>query len=107
MPTRIQPTITALQGNLTDLAPKRGAELIGRWTDGLESADWRGAKTIHANLVALQHQLEGGAPDAARIKDLLTKLGEETGRAAAHVEGNTQKQLEDLAEALQQAGNSL
>lgn len=107
MPTRIQPTITALQGNLADVTPKRGAELIGRWTSDLESADWRGAKTIHADLVALQHQLEGGSPDGARIKDLLTKLGESTERAAAHVEGHTGEQLKELAGVLQQAGNRL
>jgi len=49
---------------------------------------WCGAETVRANL------------------EVLTKLREATGRAA-HVEGNTQKQPEELAEALQQAGNSL
>lgn len=107
MPTRIQPTLTALQGSLTDLDPKKGADLIGKWTADMENADWRGAKTIHANLSALQKQLEGGSPDGAKIKELLTKLGEETGRAAAHAEGNTGSQLKQLAEALQQAGDSL
>ena len=89
MPTRIQPT------------------LIARWTADMENADWRGAKTIHSNLVALHEQLGGGSPDGAKIKDLLTKLGEETGRAAAHAEGNTGSQLQHLADALQKAGNSL
>lgn len=73
----------------------------------MENADWRGAKTIHAsNLVALHKQLEGGSPEGARIKELLIKLGEETG-CAAHVEGHTGSQLQQLAEALHQAGNSL
>lgn len=107
MPTRIQPTLNALQGNVTDLDPKKGADLIDKWTADMENADWRGAKTIHGNLVSLKRELEGGEPDAAKIKDLLTKLGEETGRAAPHAQGNAGAQLEQLAEALKQAGNSL
>ena len=106
MPTRIQPTVTALQGQLQDLEPKKGLELIGKWEHDLEHADWRGAKTIHANLLALRRQLEGEL-DGAKIKELLTKLGEETTRAAAHVEGNTGEQLKGLGQALEQAGNSL
>jgi hypothetical protein len=107
MPTRIQPTLSALQGDLTSLSPSKGADLIAKWTADMENADWRGAKTIHGNLAALQSQLEGGTPDGARIKDLLTKLGEETARAAAHVGGNTGSQLQQLADALQKAGSSL
>jgi len=48
---------------------------------------WCGAETVRSNL------------------EVLTKLREATGRAA-HVEGNTQNQLEELAEALRRVGNS-
>jgi hypothetical protein len=104
MPTRIQPTVNALSG---DLDPKKGADLIGKWEADLEKADWRGAKTIHADLVALKKQLEGGAPDGAKIKELLGKLGQETLRAANHVEGATGQQLQELGRALEQAGSGL
>ena len=107
MPTRIQPTVNALQGDLTALDPKKGADLIDKWTADLESADWRGAKTIHANLVALKKQLEGGAPDGAKIKALLTDRSDETARSANHVEGNTRDQLQQLGKSLLDAGNSL
>ncbi|WP_424951387.1 hypothetical protein [Deinococcus sp.] len=107
MPTRIQPTVNALQGDLTSLDPKKGAELIDKWTADMENADWRGAKTIHANLVALKKQLEGGAPDGAKIKQLLTDLGEETSRAANHVQGSTGEGLQQLGKSLLDAGNSL
>ena len=107
MSTRIQPTITALSGNLQDLDPKKGIDLLSKWEDDLESADWRGAKTIHGNLAALRRHLEGGDLDPAKIGELLTALGQETARAAAHVEGNTGEQLKELGQALETAGGSL
>ncbi|MBZ9752794.1 hypothetical protein K7W42_18295 [Deinococcus sp. HMF7604] len=107
MPTRIAPTLDVLQGNLTDLDPAKGVQAIERWETGLEDADWRGAKTIHADLGALRRQLESDAPDGEKIAELLTKLGESTARAAAHVEGKTGEQLQALAKALQGAGSGL
>ena len=107
MPTRIDPTINLLKGQLNGAAAKKGAEQIGKWEADLEKADWRGAKAIHENLVRLRHHLEGGDLNGATIADLLVKLGEETGRAASHAKGNTVGKLESLGQALVQAGQGL
>ena len=107
MPTRIQPTIDALKGNLQDIAAKRGVELIGRWEGDLGQAEWRGAKTIHADLVALRRHLEGEELDGAKIKELLVKLGQETARAASHAEGTAGEGLKRLGEALEQSAQTL
>jgi hypothetical protein len=106
MPTKIDPTVTMLKGQLSGGASKKGAEMIGKWEADLEKADWRGAKTIHANLASLRHQLESGSPDGAKIKELLTSLGEETERAAAHAGGDAAG-VKSLGEALLQAAKSL
>jgi len=107
MPTRIDPTINVLKGQLNGAAAKKGAEMIGKWEADLEKADWRVSKTIHANLVKLRHHLEGDKLDGATIAELLVKLGESTERAAAHAEGDNGGKLESLGQALVKAGEGL
>lgn len=107
MPTRIDPTINVLQGQLTGAAAKKGAEMIGKWEGDLEKADWRGAKTIHTNLVKLRHHLEGGHLDGMTIAELLIKLGESTERAANHAEKGNVDKLHSLGQALVKAGEGL
>ena len=107
MTTKIDSTINVLKSHLTGAAAKKGAETIGQWEADLEKAEWRGAKTIHEDLVKLRHHLEGGAPDGAVIGALLVKLGESTERAAAHAEGDTGSKLESLGQALVRAGDGL
>ena len=106
MTTQIQSTIDALQGDLTSLG-SQGTGAIQKWEDKLAEADWRGAKTIHEDLGRLRRELEGGAPDGAKIGELLTKLGESTERAAEHAEGASSAGLKTLAAALQKAGAGL
>lgn len=96
MPTRIDPTINLLSGQLNVAAAKKGAEQIGKWEADLEKAEWRGATPIHADLVRLRHHLEGGDLDGTTIAGLLVKLGESTERAAEHAEGNTVGKLHKL-----------
>jgi hypothetical protein len=105
MPTKIEPTVTMLKGELSG-GVKKGAEMIGKWEADLAKADWRGAKAIHDNLASLRHQLEGGSPDGAKIKSLLTTLGEETERAAAHAGANSEA-VKSLGAALTGAAKSL
>ena len=107
MPTRIDPTLNLLSGHLAEAAVKKGVELIGKWEADMETAEWRGAKTIHADLVKLRHHLEGGNLDGASIGALLVKLGQETGRTAGHAEGNNATKLEHLGQALVKAGEGL
>lgn len=107
MPTRIDPTIHLLQDLLSDTAAKKGAEMIGKWEADIEKAEFTGAKTIHADLVKLQHHLQSGSLDGATIADLLVKVGESTERAAKHAEGNTISKLESLGQALVKAGEGL
>ena len=107
MPTRIDLTIHALTGPLTEAAAKKGAEMIGKWEADIEKAEFVGAKTIHADLVKLRHHLEGGSLDGSPIAALLVKLGESTKRAAGHAEGSTGAKLESLSQALIKAGEGL
>lgn len=107
MPTRIDPTINLLQDLLSDTAAKKGAEIIGKWEGDIEKAEFTGAKTIHADLVKLQHHLQSGTLDGATIAGLLVKLSESTERAAKHAEGNSAGKLESLAQALVKAGEGL
>ena len=107
MPTRIDPTINLLKSQLTGAAAKKGAEMIGKWEADLGKADFTGAKTIHTDLVKLQHHLEGDTLDGTTISELMVKLGESTARAAKHAEGNTSGKLESLGQALVTAGQGL
>lgn len=106
MPTDIQTTIDALSGDLSKLDAGDGAALIESWLSDLEDADWRGAKTLHADLVSLRHQLDSGEPDAGRISDLLVKLGESAERAAPEG-GQVGEQVTKLASTLMDAGKRL
>ena len=107
MPTRIDPTINVLKGQLNAAAAKKGVEMIGKWEGDLEKADWRGAKIIHENLGKLRRHLEGGELNGATIGGLLVTLGEETGRAASHAQGDTTGKLNSLSQALIDAGKGL
>lgn len=106
MPTDIQTTIDALAGDLSTLDASDGLGLIESWLSDLENADWRGAKTLHADLVSLRHQLESDAPDASRISELLVKMGESTERAAPD-SGQVGEQVTKLASTLMDAGKRL
>jgi hypothetical protein len=106
MSTKIDSTIHLLTQKLTEAAVKHGAEMIGKWEADLEKAEWRGAKTIHADLTKLRHHLEGNTRDGVAIGELLIKLGESTERAAAHAESDGDK-LESLGQALISAGKGL
>ena len=107
MPTRIDPTINVLKGQLHRAAVKKGAEIIRKWEPDLEKANWRGAKTIHGDPVKLRHHLEGDKLDGATIAELMVKLGESAERAAPHTEGNTSGKLESLGQVLVKAGEGL
>lgn len=106
MSTKIDSTLTLVKGHLTEAAVKHGAEMIGKWEADLEKAEWRGAKTIHADLTKLRHHLESDTRDGVAIGELLIKLGEATERAAAHAEGGGGK-IESLGQALVSAGKGL
>lgn len=106
MSTKIDSTLTLVKGHLTDAAVKHGAEIIGKWEADLEKAEWRGAKTIHADLTKLRRHLEGNTRDGVAIDELLIKLGESTERAAAQAGGDGGK-IESLGQALINAGKGL
>ena len=107
MTERINSTLDVLKGHLTGAAAKRGVEAIRQWEADLEEADWRGSKSIHADLVKLRRHLESGVLDGVVVGALLVKLGGSTVYAAAHTEGHTGGKLESLGRALVQAGKGL
>lgn len=107
MSTKIDSTIHLLTDKLTEAAAKHGAEIIGKWETDLEAADFRGAKTIHADLTKLRHHLEGESLNGVAIGELLVNLGGSTERAAAHVEGTQAERLAKMGEALISAGKGL
>ncbi len=107
MSTKIDSTIHLLSDKLTETAAKHGAEIIGKWEADLEAADFRGAKTIHADLTKLRHHLEGGELNGVAIGELLVNLGGSTERAAAHAEGTAGERLAKMGETLISAGKGL
>lgn len=112
MTTRIDLTFAILKDQLTKSAARKGAEIIGAWEADLEKANWRGAKTIHTDLVKLRRHLEagaveGGTLDGVLIGALMIKLGGSTMHAAAHAEGDPGRKLQSLGRALVAAGKGL
>ncbi len=107
MSTKIDSTIHLLTGQLAETAAKHGAEIISQWETDLEAADFRGAKTIHADLTKLRHHLEGSELSGVAIGELLVNLGGSTERAAAHAEGTQGERLAKMGEALISAGKGL
>lgn len=107
MTTKIDSTINLLKGQLNSSAAKKGAEMIAKWEADLEKAEWRGAKTIHEDLIKLRHHLEGDKLDSAIIADLLVKMGESTERVATHAEGDDGSKLESLGHTLIKASEGV
>ncbi len=107
MSVHIEPTIKALQGGLTELGVAKGVKNIDSWMEALESADFRGAKTIHENLAKLKKHLESGELDGKAIGGLLHTLGTETVHAAAHAEGHQAEKIKQIGELLTTSGGDL
>ena len=111
MITHLEPTLKAFQKALGETVTKttvaHGIKNIDGWLEKLETADFRGAKTIHGNLENLKKHLEADEPDPKAIGKLLRTLGEETGRVASHAEGAPGEKLKQLAELLTKSGGDL
>ncbi len=104
---KLDDTIEMLKGKLEQSAAKTAAKSIEKWETTLESAEWRGAKTIHEDLARLRKHLEGDNLDGAKIGELMIKLGESTSRAAGHEETKGIEKVEQLGHALVAAGEKL
>ncbi len=63
-----------------------------------------GAKTIHGNLERLKKLLQADEIDAAKVKDLMVKLGEETVRMAGKADDKHADKIKSLGEAIGSRG---
>lgn len=99
-------TIKAVQDGLTEMGAAKGIKNIDSWLEALETAEFRGAKTIHGNLAKLKKHLENEELDSKAITELLHTLGEETKRAAGHEDNAHTKKIAELGELLATAGGT-
>ncbi|MGF7217275.1 uncharacterized protein YukE [Spirosoma lacussanchae] len=102
----IDGTLQSLQQR--DLPPATGADLIKDWISVLKHTE--GAETAAETLTALYDELHNITPDASRIRDLLTRVAQQTehlSRSAASPYADALRQLADslrsFATDLQQA----
>jgi len=98
-------TRSALREGLPTLGLEGGLVEVNRWTERTREA---GLAQVADNLDELRDLLEGGSPDPEELRDVLTRLAEET-RAAADGASNARvaSELRDLANELAQAPGSL
>jgi len=101
---KLEATINALHGGLTQLGIAAGVKNIDGWMETLEQADFTGAKTIHEHLGKLKSELQAGTPNGAAIMASLKSLGEETTKVAGQVDGEAGQKIAHLGEHLTKAG---
>lgn len=95
--TLIDETIRAFdQGQVA--SPQEGMSLITDWLSSIE--DSQSAGDVMQPLTELRNELEGGAPDAVRLQEILTRLANTTEELAVTGEGDLPSRLTTLATAL-------
>ena len=104
MPARFTTLEHQLDHGLTSVKPDAAIKQIDYWEDQLKDADFRGAKTLLHDLDALKKALSAETPDAAKVKELVAKLGGETTRSAAHAQGAAADKLKDVGAKLEKVG---
>src|SRR6476469_804171 len=82
MPQSFVATEDAFAKGIAKTSPKQGANLAGEGVEALRKADFTGAKGLASDLERLEKMLNSDEPDAAKLQDLMGKLGEATAKAA-------------------------
>ncbi len=100
MPARFTATENAFEKGVENITPAAAIKLIDDWETSLKDADIPGAKGIVRDLEALKKALHADQPDAAAIRKLVGKLGEETTKIAGHATPATKDKVEALGKTL-------
>ncbi|TGE19314.1 hypothetical protein [Hymenobacter elongatus] len=92
---------TLLTGNLQEEATRAGLDnTLQRWIQDIKDANNPEMHQIVVDLQDLKAHFGSGTLDKDVIGRLLTRLGENTLKAAVFAEGNTKPRVEQLGEAL-------
>jgi hypothetical protein len=95
--TLIDETIRAFdQGQVA--SPQEGMSLITNWFSSIQNS--QRASDVMQPLTELRNELQGGAPDATRLQQILTQLADKTEELSATAEGDVPSRLTTLATAL-------
>lgn len=98
---RFAATTKALEKGVDNLAPEAAIKLIDDWEGQLKDAEFKEAKAIHRDLEALKKELgKGDKMNGEKVQQLTAKLGAETIKAAAGVEGGGGEKVKSIGEAL-------
>jgi len=93
-------TTSAFKKGVDNIPPAAASTLIDDWAASLKDNDAPGAKEIVHDLHALKKALHADKPDAAAIKKLVSKLGEETTKIAGHATASTKDHVAALGKTL-------
>jgi hypothetical protein len=99
--------LETLHGDITDVEPETGIQVIDQWLGVLKSSKEDGVKEISSHLQQLKKLLKSKKADGAEIADVLTQLGEETEAFAADAARGIKGPVQKLGKALVKAGKSL
>ncbi|WP_080238453.1 hypothetical protein [Spirosoma rigui] len=86
-------------------SPQEGMSLIANWFSSLENETVAG--DVMEPLTQLRNELQGGAPDASRLQQLLTELADKTDQVADKGEGDVSSRLTTLSTALRNFAGQL
>lgn len=99
-------TITALKKGVTSMAAKTAVNNIEGWQKKLDESDKSSLKTLSKELDQLKDLLQEDEPDGKAIGKLMTKLGNQTSKAASGADEDEDK-IKELGELLVKAGDAL
>ncbi len=100
MPARFTATENAFEKGVDSITPAAAIKLIDDWETSLKDLDAPGAKGIVRDLEALKKALHADQPDGEKIKTLVSKLGGETTKIAAHATPSTKDKVAELGKTL-------
>ncbi|GAA3943561.1 hypothetical protein [Hymenobacter algoricola] len=99
---------TLLSGNLLEEVERSGLDnTLQRWIQDIKDANNPELHQVVVDLQELKAHFGSGTYDKDVIGRLLTRLGENTVKAAVFADGNTQPRVEKLGEALLAAGKQV
>ena len=98
-------TTKAFEKGVGSMSAEASIKLIESWEGQLEGAEFKEAKAIHRDLEALKKELaKGEKMNGEKVRELTAKLGAETIKSAANVEGSGGDKIKAIGEALSQVG---
>lgn len=99
-------TIIALKKGVTSMAVKTAVTNIEGWQKKLDESDKSGLKTLSKELDQLKDLLQEDEPNGKAIGKLMSKIGDQTAKAAEKADED-EKKIKELGELLVKAGDSL